>query len=314
MTQLPPDRDPNETPEDGAVDPGTATPGVPALQSFPHRPEPEQDGSEQQPAAQASSSGFPAPAPPTAPGAPQPAQGWAQPAGQPGYAQPGYAQPGYAQPGYPVGQPYAPAAPPMNVFAIVGFIAVFFSGIVGVILGHIALSKIKRTGEGGRGLALAATIIGYVRIGLSILGTILFFVFFGVFGAFGSAYSSAVDADAYDHGDSEFHSPGDDWTEVPDPRFSDTPWIGSENEALCTALLAPEVSIFDDPAAYYTDLLAASDDAEFSALVSELLAFAETDEQLTLDQVKQRSDAESQWAEASSQLGAVCMGEDASAR
>ncbi|MFF8818495.1 DUF4190 domain-containing protein [Leucobacter sp. NPDC015123] len=289
MTQLPPDNDPNQKPEDGTTDPS-----APAVQSFPQRP----------------------------------AQAWEQPTGQPtseqpggaqpSYQQPSYAQPGYGQQGYPVGQQYAPAAPPTNVFAIVGFIAVFFSGIVGVILGHIALSKIKRTGEGGRGLALAATIIGYVRIGLSILGTILFFVFMGVFGAFGSAYNSSYDSGTYDHGDSEFHNgevgPGDGMIEEWDPRFTDMPWIGSENEAVCTALLAPEVSVFDDPATYYGELLAVSDDAEFSQVVSDMLTFAEMEGQLTMDQLKQRADAQQQWAESSSQLAEVCMNEGSSER
>jgi hypothetical protein len=33
---------------------------------------------------------------------------------------------------------------------------------LGIILGHVARSQIKRTGEGGRGLATAALIIGWV--------------------------------------------------------------------------------------------------------------------------------------------------------
>lgn len=51
-----------------------------------------------------------------------------------------------------------------NVLAIVGFVGSFFVAIVGIVLGFIALSQIKRTGEKGRGLALAAVIIGFVAI------------------------------------------------------------------------------------------------------------------------------------------------------
>ncbi|KAM9862871.1 hypothetical protein ACI1US_01232 [Leucobacter sp. BZR 635] len=104
-----------------------------------------------------------------------PVQQWQQPVPPAGYPE----QPGYApQPGYHMTQ----ALPPMNVFAIIGFVAVFFSGLVGVILGHIALSQIKRTGERGRGLALSATIIGYVRLAGEILGAFLLLAMFGVFG------------------------------------------------------------------------------------------------------------------------------------
>ena len=39
------------------------------------------------------------------------------------------------------------------------------SGLGGIIAGHIALGQIKRTGEGGRGMALAGSIIGYVYTG-----------------------------------------------------------------------------------------------------------------------------------------------------
>ncbi len=48
-----------------------------------------------------------------------------------------------------------------NPLAIAAFVTSFFVGISGVILGHIALHQIKRTGEGGRWLAVAALVIGY---------------------------------------------------------------------------------------------------------------------------------------------------------
>ena len=46
------------------------------------------------------------------------------------------------------------------------FIIPFIGSIVAVITGHMSLSQIKRTGEGGRGLGLAGTIVGWVGIGL----------------------------------------------------------------------------------------------------------------------------------------------------
>ena len=67
----------------------------------------------------------------------------------------------------------APAQPRWNVMAIVAFIASFFISILGIILGFIALSQIKRTGEQGRGLALAAVIIGFVALALGLIFTII---------------------------------------------------------------------------------------------------------------------------------------------
>jgi hypothetical protein len=45
----------------------------------------------------------------------------------------------------------------------------------------MALSQIKRTGEGGRGMALAGTIIGWVGLGFLILGIIAFLAFLPFF-------------------------------------------------------------------------------------------------------------------------------------
>jgi uncharacterized membrane protein len=62
----------------------------------------------------------------------------------------------------PAAPVYAPAGPRTNVLAIVGFILAFLVSVVGIILSFIALSQIKKTGEGGHGLALAGVIIGFV--------------------------------------------------------------------------------------------------------------------------------------------------------
>ena len=71
----------------------------------------------------------------------------------------------YAAPAAPV----VYTAPRTNTLAIVALIVSFFFSIVGVILGHIALSQIKKTHEGGRGLAIAALIIGYVITFIAII-------------------------------------------------------------------------------------------------------------------------------------------------
>ena len=71
-------------------------------------------------------------------------------------------------------QPYASAGTPAqsdktNVLAIVGLILAIFVPLVGVILGFVARSQIKRTGEKGAGLALAAIIVGFALIVLGII-------------------------------------------------------------------------------------------------------------------------------------------------
>jgi Sec-independent protein secretion pathway component TatC len=69
-----------------------------------------------------------------------------------------------------------------NTLAIVSLILAFFVPLVGAILGHVAMGQIKKTGEQGRGIALAAVIIGWVLTALSVLGAILFFIPFLVLG------------------------------------------------------------------------------------------------------------------------------------
>ena len=60
------------------------------------------------------------------------------------------------------------AAPPTNGMAIAALILVFFFFPLGIVLGHVARGQIKRTGEGGRGLATAALIIGYLQVALTV--------------------------------------------------------------------------------------------------------------------------------------------------
>lgn len=61
----------------------------------------------------------------------------------------------------PQHQGYGSAPAKTNTLAIAALISSFFIGVTGVILGHIALHQIKTTGERGRGLAVAALVIGY---------------------------------------------------------------------------------------------------------------------------------------------------------
>jgi hypothetical protein len=47
-----------------------------------------------------------------------------------------------------------------------------FGALAGVITGHIALSQIKKSNEGGRPMAIAGLIVGYAFIGLGIAATV----------------------------------------------------------------------------------------------------------------------------------------------
>ncbi|GAA2240949.1 DUF4190 domain-containing protein [Herbiconiux moechotypicola] len=63
-----------------------------------------------------------------------------------------------------------PAEQRTNVLAIVSLvISILGFNVIAIILGAIALSQIKKTGEKGRGLALAGIIIGAVSIVLVII-------------------------------------------------------------------------------------------------------------------------------------------------
>ena len=112
----------------------------------------------------------------------QPAPATGQPAapyGQPPAPEYGHA-PAYGAPVYgaPAPQQYgAPAAgtEKYNVLAIVSLVAsILMFQLVGVITGHIALSQIKKTGDKGRGLAIAGLIVGYVGIALGIIAAAIF--------------------------------------------------------------------------------------------------------------------------------------------
>jgi uncharacterized protein YacL len=78
----------------------------------------------------------------------------------------------------------APATPQTdrwNVLAILAIITVWFTVILGLVFGHIALSQIKRTGERGRGLALTAVVVGWIGVVAGALAAMFFLIFGGVY-------------------------------------------------------------------------------------------------------------------------------------
>ena len=66
-------------------------------------------------------------------------------------------------PGAPIGPPYGPPpSPEYNTFAVLSPIFAVVVPPAGVILGHLALPQIRRTGERGRAAAIAGLVIGYL--------------------------------------------------------------------------------------------------------------------------------------------------------
>ncbi|MFT4230796.1 MAG: DUF4190 domain-containing protein [Microbacterium sp.] len=116
----------------------------------------------------------------------------AYPAPSPGYSAPppyGAAAP-YPQAGYG-GYPTAPKTNTLAIVSLVSSIAgitviPFIGSIVGVITGHMSLSQIKRNGEGGRGLALGGTIVGWVGLALSVVAVIAMLAFIGMLATSGA--------------------------------------------------------------------------------------------------------------------------------
>lgn len=107
-------------------------------------------------------------------------------------AVPGQPYPGQQQPGQPYpGQPFAPG-PRTNVLAIISLVSAFFVSLAAIITGHIALGQIKRTGEAGRGLAIAGLILGYAGVVFTILLVAFLLVFSVGMGAFIAAVTSSA--------------------------------------------------------------------------------------------------------------------------
>ncbi|MGW4965486.1 DUF4190 domain-containing protein [Nonomuraea sp. NPDC004186] len=98
----------------------------------------------------------------------------------PSYGQQAYGQQGYGQQGYGYGAP--PQQPRSTngmavaslVLGIIGLIFCGITSIPGVILGHIALNRIKKTGEEGSGMAVGGLVTSYITVVIWVLCWLIF--------------------------------------------------------------------------------------------------------------------------------------------
>jgi hypothetical protein len=162
------------------------TPSAPAAPAYDARPAPSYDAP---------------PAPPY--GAPAYGQ---NPAAAPTPAEPTYGATSYGAGQYPAGQygaaPYAASGystARTNVLSIISLVAAIagflwilpvIGPIAAVVTGHISLGQIKRTGEKGRGMALAGTIVGWVGVGAIVLFVIGLLVSIGIAASQSSRYGA----------------------------------------------------------------------------------------------------------------------------
>jgi peptidyl-prolyl cis-trans isomerase B (cyclophilin B) len=77
---------------------------------------------------------------------------------------------GYGYPGYPPQRP-------TNSLAIVSLVCAFLFAPLGIIFGHMSLSQIRKTGEEGRGLAIAGLVVSYVITVLAVVVVVLSVLF-----------------------------------------------------------------------------------------------------------------------------------------
>ena len=93
----------------------------------------------------------------------------------------GYPPPGAG--GYPwAGYGYLPFPPPRptNTLAIASLVCAFVFAPLGILFGHMSLSQIRKTGEEGRGMAIAGLVIGYAMIVLTVVVVFVSVVLVGV--------------------------------------------------------------------------------------------------------------------------------------
>ena len=115
-----------------------------------------------------------APSPASAPPAAGAASGWTGEAVPPGASSGPEGFDGSAHPGAPAPRP------PLNGLAVAALIC----GILGlapaaIVLGHVGFAQARRSGQRGRGLAIAGFLLGYLALVLLLVGALAYSAFVG---------------------------------------------------------------------------------------------------------------------------------------
>ena len=94
----------------------------------------------------------------------------------------------YAQPMYAYGPKTNSLAIASLVTGILSWVLCPFLGaILAVIFGHVSRGQIKRTGEGGGGMAIAGLILGYLNLGGAVLVIVFYVLLFAGIAIFGAS-------------------------------------------------------------------------------------------------------------------------------
>lgn len=113
------------------------------------------------------------PAPPVPPGPPgyPPPPGYPAPPGYPPqvYGQPPYGAPQYGQPSYGPVKTNGMAVASL----VLGILWIYWIGsILALIFGYLARNQIKARGETGDGMAVAGIVLGWIGVGVLLLGLV----------------------------------------------------------------------------------------------------------------------------------------------
>ena len=198
----------------------------------------------------------------------------------------------------------------MNTLAVISFISAFVIGLAGIVVGHISLTQIKRTGDRGHGLALAGTIIGYVNVAGALL-TALLLVLGGVNYALmqatiNSSQSESTEQDSTGTESTQSDSKSREDDSTTEEHGTSTPWAGTAHEAFCTAL--EDYSLQQsDQRAYLDAVLGATDDEALRGLIERELGALDIDmSTLDAEAQAQRWTERNEWSAAQADQSKAC--------
>ncbi|WP_219813731.1 DUF4190 domain-containing protein [Rathayibacter rathayi] len=102
---------------------------------------------------------------------------------QPAPFPPPLGEPAAASPPPPAADPYPglpPRRPPMNALAIAALVCALLGlAPAAIVLGHVGFAQAGRSGQRGRGLAVAGFVLGYLALILAVIASITWTAFVG---------------------------------------------------------------------------------------------------------------------------------------